>query len=152
MEPQREMERLRKQAIVKNKKAKRFLKKMTKELSKARPDLKRVLQWQKRSARLLNHGVRLMEKRENIRLSRSFHKKKTVHFNLEKVSEKFVRKFGAASCVYRATMTKPIETDTIKVKDIQKELDGVFTKTIDQVYDVKCIPLLSNCHVFVLKA
>ena len=125
---------------------------MTKELSKARPDLKRVLQWQKRSARLLNHGVRLMEKRENIRLSRSFHKKKTVHFNLENVSEKFVRKFGAASCVYRATMTKPIETDTIKVKDILKELDGVFTKTIHQVYNVKCIPLLSNCHVFVLKA
>ena len=108
MESQREMERSRKQAIVKNKKAKRFLKKMTKELSKARPDLKHVLHWQKRSARILNHGVRLMEKRENIRLSRSSHKKKTVHFNLEKVSEKFVRKFGAASCVYRATMTKPI--------------------------------------------
>ena len=125
---------------------------MTKELSKARPGLKHVQQWQKRSARLLNHGVRLMEKRENIRLSRSSHKKKTVHFNLEKVSEKFVRKFGAASCVYRATMTKPIETDTIKVKDILKELDGLFTKTIDRVYNVKCIPLLSNCHVFVFKA
>ena len=152
MESQREMERLRKQAIVKNKKAKRFLKKMTKELSKARPDLKHVLHWQKRSARLLNHGVRLMEKRENIRLSRSSHKKKTVHFNLEKVSEKFVRKFGAASCVYRATMTKPIETDTVKVKDILKELDGLFTETIDQVYNVKCVPLVSNCHVFVLKA
>ena len=122
---------------------------MTKELSKARPDLN-VLQWQKRSARHLNHGLRLMVKRENIRLSRGSHKKKTVHFNLEKVSEKFVRKFGAASCVYRATMTKPIETDTIK--DILKELDGLFTKTIDQVYNVKCIPLLSNCHVFVLKA
>ena len=145
------MERLRKQAIVKNKKAKRFLKKMTKELSKARPDLKRVLQWQKRSARHLNHGARLMVKRKNIRLSRRSHKKKTVHFNLEKVSEKFVRKFGAASCVYRATMTKPIETDTVKVKDILKELDGLFTETIDQVYNVKCIPLLSNCHVFVLK-
>ena len=49
-------------------------------------------------------------------------------------------------------MTKPIETDTIKVKDILKELDGLFTKTIDQVYNVKCIPLLSNCHVLVLKA
>ena len=152
MESQREMERLRKQALVKNKKAKRFLEKMTKELSKARPDLKRVLHWQKRSARLFNHGVRLMEKRENIKLPRSSHKKKTVHFNLEKVSEKFVRKFGAASCVYRATMAKPIETDTVKVKDILKELDGVFTETIDQVYNVKCIPLLSNCHVFVLKA
>ena len=152
MESQREMERLRKQAIVKNKKAKRFLRKMTKELSKARPDLKHVLHWQKRSAILLNHGVRLMEKSENIRLSRSSHKKKTVHFNLQKVSEKFVRKFGAASCVYRATITRPIETDTVKVKDILKELDGLFTETIDQVYNVKCVPLLSNCHVFVLKA
>ena len=94
MESQREMERLRKKAIAKNKKAKRFFEKMTKELSKARPDLKRVLQWQKRSARLLNHGVRLMEKRENIRLSRSPHKKKTVHFNLRRFQKNLLENLG----------------------------------------------------------
>ncbi len=61
---------------------------------------------------------------------------KTVHFKLEKVSEKFVKKFGAVSCVCRATMEKPSDENHFKVKDILNELDELFAKGIEQV--IKC--------------
>ena len=54
-----------------------------------------------------------------------------VSFNVEKVSERHVRKFGATSCVFRVTMAEKPETmNTIRVRDILEELDSLFTEAI----------------------
>ena len=52
---------------------------------------------------------------------------------MEKVSEQFVKKFGATSCVFRAKMQSPENLGTVKVKDITEELNSVFTNAIEQV-------------------
>ena len=98
-----ELERLRERAIRKNRKARRFIKKINREIVKTTPNLRQVLQWQDKATKLLRQGVELMGKRNVLKHPDSDHPK-TVHFKLEKVSEKFVKKFGAVSCVYRATM------------------------------------------------
>jgi hypothetical protein len=98
-----ELERLRERAIRKNRKARRFIKKINREIVKTTPNLRQVLQWHDKVTKLLRQGVELMEKRNTLKHPDS-DRPKTVHFILEKVSEKFVKKFGAVSCVYRATM------------------------------------------------
>ncbi len=58
------------------------------------------------------------------------------------MSEKFVRKFGATSCVFRASMREPTEiaTTDFNIRDILSELDTLFTDAIEQVniVFVKC--------------
>ena len=125
-----ELERLRERAIRKNKKARRILKKINREIVKKSPNLRQVLQWQDKASKLLRQGLKMMEKRSVLKQPDS-DQPKTVHFKLEKVSEKFVKKFGAVSCVYRATMEEP--NDDFKVKDILDELDDLFTKSIEKV-------------------
>jgi sugar-specific transcriptional regulator TrmB len=128
-----QMERLRERAIRKNRKARRFLKKINKEIIKKSPNLRRVLLWQDKTARLLRRGVELMQKRDVLKREKT-EATKTVHFKLEKVSERFVKKFGAASCVYRATMERPDDEKYFKVKDILSELEQLFDDTIEEVF------------------
>ena len=52
------------------------------------------------------------------------------------MSEHFVRKFGATSCVFRATMDKGEKMQNVKVKDIVDEVNRLFTDAIEQVYRV----------------
>ena len=132
-----EAERLRKRANRKNKIARRLLKKINRELSKPKSDLKRVLRWQTKSARLLNKGVELMTKSNDLKLQSKSRKPHKIHFKLEKISEKFVKKFGATSCVYRATMEKPEKVDHVKVKDVTDELNSLFADAIEQVLPFK---------------
>ena len=57
-------------------------------------------------------------------------------FHLTQVSERFVKKFGATSCMFRATMqelTTENMAGTFLVKDIMKELSTLFTNAIEQV-------------------
>ncbi len=100
------MERLRERAIRKNRKARRFLKKINKEIIRKSTNLRRVLLWQDKTARLLRRGFELMQKRDVLKREKT-ETTKTVHFKLEKVPEQSVKKFGTASCVYRATMERP---------------------------------------------
>ena len=130
-----ELERLRERAIRKNRKARRFIKKINREIVKTTPNLRQVLQWQDKATKLLRQGVELMGKR-NVLKHPDSDQPKTVHFKLEKVSEKFVKKFGAVSCVHRATMEKPRDENHFKVKDILNELDELFADSIEQV--IKC--------------
>lgn len=138
------IERLRQQAVRKTKMSRRLLKKIDKELSKPKSNLSKVLKWQKKSFRQLARGVRLMQKREDIiNLRETSERKRTIHFNLEKKSEKFVKKFDATACVYQATMEKPENTETVKLKDILDELDSLFSQAIEQViYESHSLKLL----------
>ncbi len=50
------------------------------------------------------------------------------------MSEKFVKKFGATSCVFRARMQEAAEIATnFKIRDILGGLDTLFTDAIQQV-------------------
>jgi hypothetical protein len=127
------LEKLRQRAIRKNKKAGRLLKKIDRELSKRKTNLSKVMAFQKKSTKLLNQALKYVNKRENLKRSGNLETPKTVNFNVEKVSERFVKKFAATSCVYRATMARSEEGNSLSLKDIFEELDNLFTETIDQV-------------------
>ena len=130
------IERLHLKAIRKNKKATRLLKKIEKEIRKKQPNMAKVLSLQKKSNRLVKQGIKYLDQREalirpKVEPERSVETE--VSFNVQKVSERFVKKFGATSCVYRATMDHPKEGESFKVKDILTELSSLFTDTIDKV-------------------
>ena len=96
----------------------------------------KVLSLQKKSNRLVKQGIKYLDQREalirpKVEPERSVETE--VSFNVQKVSERFVKKFGATSCVYRATMDHPKEGESFKVKDILTELSSLFTDTIDKV-------------------
>ena len=56
-----------------------------------------------------------------------------VSFNLEKISERFVKKFCANSCALRATMQTPAKnTGKFIIKNIMSELSTLFSDTIEQ--------------------
>jgi hypothetical protein len=103
------MERLRLKSIRKNREAHKILKKIDRELTKRRSDLTKVLLWQKKATKLLNLTLNYVKKRDELkRLERSETEvTKSINFNLEKVPERFVKKFGATSCVFRAKMQSP---------------------------------------------
>ena len=132
------IERLHLKAIRKNKKATRLLKKIEKEIRKKQPNMAKVLSLQKKSNRLVKQGIKYLDQREalirpKVEPERSVETEQTVTFNVQKISERFVKKFGATSCVYRATMDHPKEGESFKVKDILTELSSLFTDTIDKV-------------------
>ena len=56
-----------------------------------------------------------------------------VSFNLQKMSERYVKKFNASSCVFRASMEQNSDVGGVKVKDIMNELSSLFTDAIEQV-------------------
>ena len=57
-----------------------------------------------------------------------------VSFNLERISERFAKKFGANSCVFRATMQTPAKNSgKFMVKNIMSELSTLFSDAIEQV-------------------
>ena len=132
------IERLHLKAIRKNQKATRLLKKIEKEIRKKQPNMAKVLSLQKKSNRLVKQGIKYLDQREalirpKVEPERSVETEQTVTFNVQKISERFVKKFGATSCVYRATMDHPKEGESFKVKDILTELSSLFTDTIDKV-------------------
>ena len=131
-------ERLRLKAVKKNGKASRLLKKIEKEMRKRQPDMTKVLSLQRKSNKLVKQGLRHLNERDALVRSKSIPEpvaetEQTVTFNVQKISERFVKKFGATSCVYRATMEQPKEGESFKVKDILTELSSLFTDTIDKV-------------------
>lgn len=140
------LERLRVRAIRKNVKAKRLLKKVQKEISKDKTDISKVLKWVKKSTKLLQQSVELVEERNNIK-NQTKNDEKSVNFVLEKVSERYVRKFGAKSCIFRAKLDDlSVRDKQIKVKDIMTELDGLFDDAIRQVRVKKA--LCDTKHLF----
>ena len=44
-----------------------------------------------------------------------------------------MKKFGTTSCVFRASMQEPSNTDNVKIRDIMGELSSLFTDAIEQV-------------------
>ena len=56
-----------------------------------------------------------------------------INFEMTKVSERFVKRFGATSCVCRAHMETPIEGKTFKVKDVLTEFANLFDSAITTV-------------------
>jgi hypothetical protein len=131
-------ENLRQEAIRKTKKSKRLLKKIDKELSKPKSNLRKVLRWQEKSRKQLARGIKLMEKREDlIKSYKTVEENKTVHFSLEKKSEKFVKKFNTTACVYQATMEKFENLGVVKVRDVLRELETLFTEAIEQVISIR---------------
>lgn len=141
------MDKLRLRAIRKNGIARRLLKRIDRELSKKKSDLPRVLLWQTRTTKLLNQALKYVKKRENLKRSRRSETEpeaiKPINFNLEKVSERFVMKFGATSCVFRAKMQSSENLGAVKVKDITGELNSVFNNAIEQVI---CDEILSHSN------
>ncbi|XP_046862275.1 uncharacterized protein LOC124455682 [Xenia sp. Carnegie-2017] len=122
--------RLKKRAERKNAKAKRLIRKIQKELAKPISDLRKVLRWQEKTAKLLEQKFKLLKKIDE-RLA--YLSEDTIHFNMEKISEKHVKKFGASACVFRATMERPRDDKVYKIKDIVNELNELFANTIHQV-------------------
>lgn len=65
----------------------------------------KVLSWQKKSPKLVKQGFKYLTKRDALlRQSQGETEPKETElaFNLKKVSERYVKKFGATSYVYRA--------------------------------------------------
>ena len=54
-----------------------------------------------------------------------------------------MKKFGTTSCVFRASMQEPSNTDDVKIRDIMGELSSLFTDAIEQV-DVSVYSLIST--------
>lgn len=121
-------ESLRQEAIRKTKKSKRLLKKIDKELSKPKSNLRKVLRWQEKSRKQLARGIKSYKTVEE---------NKTVHFRLEKKSEKFVKKFNTTACVYQATIENSENLGVVKVRDILRELETLFTEAIEQVISIR---------------
>ena len=59
-------------------------------------------------------------------------KTETVHFNLEKMSKRYVKKSGTTSCIM-LPWRDPKKVKPSRLNDILTELDGLFTKIIGQV-------------------
>ena len=134
------IERLHLKAIRKNKKATRLLKKIEKEIRKKQPNMTKVLSLQKKSNRLVKQGIKYLDQHEALirpKVEPERPVETEVSFNVQKISERFVKKYGATSCVYRATMDHPKEGASFEVKDILTELSSLFTNVIDLVKD-KC--------------
>ena len=130
------IERLHLKAIRKNQKATRLLKKIEKEIRKKQPNMAKVLSPQKKSNRLSKQGIKYLDQRKALirpKVEPERPVETEVSFNIQKISERFVKKFGATSCVYRATMDHPKEEVSSEVKDILTELFSLFTDTIDKV-------------------
>ena len=133
-----QMERLRLRAIRKNQRAGRVLKRMERKLQKRRPDLAKVIAQQKKSEGYMSQSFKYLERRQHLLQQRNTEPllesdQSEIQFNLEKVSERFIKKFGVNSCVYRAHMESPVEGKTLRVKDILTELNKLFTVVIDTV-------------------
>ena len=134
------IEHLHLKAIRKNQKATRLLKKIEKEIRKKQPNMAKVLSLQKKSNRLVKQGIKYLDQREALirpKVEPERPVETEVFFNVRKISERFVIKFGTTSCVYRATMDHPKEEVSSEVKDILTELSSLFTNVIDMVKD-KC--------------
>ena len=134
------MERLRLRAIRKNKKAGRMLEKVEKELAKRKADLPRVLAWQRKAARLVEQGLRHIKKREEeraklkkVKVTNPSKPENQVNFVLDKVSKRYIAKYGASSCVYRAHLDEENNSENVKIKDILSELSKLFDGIIDNV-------------------
>ena len=136
------MERLRLSAIRKNKKAKKLVRKIDKEMTKDKVNLPRVLVWQRKVAKLTTQALTKMKRREkkkrtelrNINLKRSSElDTNSVNFILEKVSERFVKKYSSTSCVYRVRLEDETSLESTKVKDILNELGAFFDNVVDSV-------------------
>ena len=130
------MERLR--LIRKNKKAKNLLRKIDKETTKDKVNLPRVFVWQRKVAKLTTQALTKMRRREknerNINLKRSPESDtNSVNFILEKVSERFVKKYSSTSCVYRVRLEDETSLENTKVKDILNELGALFDNVVDSV-------------------
>ena len=96
----------------------------------------KVLSLQKKFNRLVKQGIKYLDQCEALIRSKAEPERPVetkVTFNVQKISQRFVKKFGATSCVYRATMEHPKEGRTFGVKDILTELSSLFTDVIDKV-------------------
>ena len=128
------IEHLHLKAIRKNKKTTRLLKKIEKGIRKKQPNMIKVL------SLLVKQGIMYLDQREALirpKVEPERPVETEVFFNVRKISERFVIKFGTTSCVYRATMDHPKEEVSSEVKDILTELSSLFTNVIDMVKD-KC--------------
>ena len=116
------------------------MKKMEKELAKRKADLPRVLAWQGTAARLVEQGLRHLEKREEeraklkkVKVTNPSKPENQVNFVLDKVSERYVAKYCVSSCVYKAHLEDENNPENVKVKDILSELSKLFDGIIDNV-------------------
>ena len=140
------IERLHLKAIRRNKKATKLLKKIEKGIRKKQPNMTKVLSLQKKSYRLVKQGIMYLDQREALirpKVEPERPVETEVSFNVQKISERFVKKYGATSCVYRATMDHPKEGAS-----------SLFTNVIDMVKD-KCelkIPLEDKIPVMIRSA
>ena len=93
-----------------------------------------------------------VEERNNVK-NHTKNDKKSVKFVLEKVSERYVRKSGAKSCIFRAKLDNlSIRDKQIKFKDLMTELDALFDDAIRQVRVKKalCVMTQSIFLIFML--
>ena len=96
----------------------------------------KVLSLQKKSNRLVKQGIKYLDQCEALIRSKSEPERPVeteVTFNVQKISERSMKKFGATSCVYRATMEQPKEGVSFGVKDILTELSSLFTNVNDKI-------------------
>ena len=134
------IERLHLKAIRRNKKATKLLKKIEKGIRKKQPNMIKVL------SLLVKQGIMYLDQREALirpKVEPERPVETEVSFNIQKISERFVKKYGATSCVYRATMDHPKEGAS-----------SLFTNVIDMVKD-KCelkIPLEDKIPVMIRSA
>ncbi len=104
--------------------------KVERELQREMPNMSKVLSWKRKSEKLVERGHRYLDQ---IIASESPDLETEVSFKLEKISERYVKKFGASSCVYRATMERRDDLKEIKLKNIMTELSSLFDSAISQV-------------------
>ena len=126
------------------------MKKMGNELPKRKADLPRVLAWQGKAARLVEQGLRHIEKHEEkrvklkkVKVTNPSKPENQVNFVLDKVSERYVAKYCVSSCVYKAHLEDENNPENVKIKAILSELSKLFDGIIDNVKE-QCELLQSN--------
>lgn len=138
----------------KQKKTTKLLRRTDRELKKINPDLEKVLRLQKKATKLLSyiaHGIdsskrgsyQPLNPSDDQRVGQAIHiqdqasarendQANNLSYELELVSEKHVKKFGAHACAYTSKVSNVTSSDNL-LKYCMNALENLFEKAISEV-------------------
>lgn len=127
----------------KHRKIARYLKRSGKELKKQRPDLDKIAKLKEKASMILIELTKTAPKEKEQKIKETpastprqeHHPKLT--FELKKISECNVKKFGTYSCSYSSKVSGFNPNSKNLLKDMLNSLENVFSNAIDEV-KTKC--------------
>ena len=126
--------------INQKRRVKKLLKRAEHELKKAVPDFDKVIRLQTKASLFLQDDIAIAIARTHNRNAR-LHQNQPgpttrLHFQLDKISERQVKKYGAHTCAYKAKITGIPKSNNL-LKDSMNALENVFNDIISTVKE-KC--------------